>query len=857
MKKILSILIMLCLLASALSVTAFAAGPTVLRVTAERRGEEPKVIGDYDNFQDGWNAAMEIAGDKDEMRANNYTRIVVDLYADWEANDDGEFTDEILNGAGFDNDTIYVPADAKVMINMNGHTIDRGLTAAEDDGEVIFINDDADVIINDGTIKGGYSNSEGGGLYIEGGAYATLNNVNIVGNSVKGDDGSAVYLYGDATLTMNGGSIRDNTLDEKHLGIDIIEPFGTICAMDSKVILNSVTIDGNYSLTNQARGVILYAKGSIVKMNQCTVSNNLAKGSAASHAIYVEDSSLTVTNTNFTNNNTLSVPGHSVALYLFRAEDSNLIITGGSITQNGGSDIFYLDDTEADITDVAITDNACNVMTLINSDKVVNMIGCTFGNNTPFEDYETFCVKHQDTLMLLDCTLGDSTFSDRQYVKITTSEVTREEAVIGIELLREDDTVDSVRYYRDFVSGWDYAVECAKTSFFGRVAVTLYADWNTKEYGAVSIPENARMTLNLGGHKIDRATEGDNWNGEVLCISANANVIINDGTITGGYSSTGAGGIHIKDNAKVVLNDVNVDKNRTAGTNGAAIAVYNGATLVMNGGSLSDNAMISDTIVILLPLIPCYPYGTLYVEDATATLNNVTINDNRSGSDDSEGAAIYADNSTVTLNNCVVSGNINAKSSYYAESVIGAENSTLIINNTDFTDNGKVSDTNDPDYCSLFELVDCKLTMKGGEITGNNADKIFCLDDTQADINEVIITGNASIILDVDNDSAKVTLTECTLGNNDPVKEEVDIIVDTKGTLIMTNCELGDTTFEDKSMVAGVGSLFGEGSFVRIIAFVAFFALIASGVSMFLIVDTKKKLLPATAGNTEGTETEE
>jgi UDP-N-acetylmuramoyl-L-alanyl-D-glutamate--2,6-diaminopimelate ligase len=58
-------------------------------------------------------------------------------------------------------------------------------------------------------------------------------------------------------------------------------------------------------------------------------------------------------------------------------------------------------------------------------------------------------------------------------------------------------------------------------------------------------------------------------------------------------------------------------------------------------------------------------------------------------------------------------------------------------------------------------------------------------------------------------------------------------------------------------MVAGVGSLFGEGSFVRIIAFVAFFALIASGVSMFLIVDTKKKLLPATAGNTEGTEGEE
>jgi hypothetical protein len=360
------------------------------------------------------------------------------------------------------------------------------------------------------------------------------------------------------------------------------------------------------------------------------------------------------------------------------------------------------------------------------------------------------------------------------------------------------------------------------------------------------------MTLNLNGHKIDRAKKGPNNNGEVLYVSANADVIISGGTITGGNSDNGAGGIHIKDNAKVLLNDVKVDKNKSSGTNGAAIAVYNGATLVMNGGSLSDNVMKYDVIVILLPIIPCYPYGTLYVEDATATLNNVTISDNTVGTPDAEGAAIYADSSTVTLNDCVVSGNINNEKVHYAESVIGAEDSTLIINNTDFTDNGKASDTNDGDYCSLFELVDSKLTMNGGKITGNNADKIFYLDDTQADIKGVTVTGNASIALDVDNSTAKVTLTECTLGNNSPVKEEYDVTVDTQDTLVFTNCDLGDTTYKDKRMVTfsskAAGSIFGEGSFTMIVSLAA---LAVSAACLGITMSLKKKLEPAKPADEE------
>ena len=849
MKKLLAIILTICMLASMLCIGTFAAlletldaAPVsaVLRVSALKKdGVTIDVLQDYYVFEDGWNYAMEIAGDKAAMRKADYDRIIVDLYTDWNADDEGGFTDDWSNGPGFDNDTIYVPAEAKVTLNLNGHTINRGLTKDVDDGEVMFINDNADVIINDGTITGGYSNSEGGGLYIEGGANVTLNNVHVDGNAVVGDDGSGIYLYGGATLIMNGGSLSNNFLDEKWIFVDVIEPFGTLCAVDSTVILNNVIIDGNYTASYQAKGLILHATRSIVKMNQCTVSGNLAKGNITEEAIYVKDSSLTITDTNFTNNNTLPIPkNYALFPYLFCVEDSDLSMAGGNITGNGGDNLFYFEDSRADIKGVTITDNTAGVMRVDNDNEVVNVAECTLGNNIPKDDKAAIVIKNPGNVTMVDCVLGDTTFSNREYLKITTSGVSKDEAVIGIDLLRADGTSITGGYYKDFVSGWSFAMECVQTNAYDRLIIDLYADWNSNAYGVVTIPEAARVTLNLNGHKIDRATEVGNWNGEVLYVSANADVIINEGAIKGGHSRTGAGGIHIKDNARVILNNVNVDDNRASGSNGAAIAVYNGATLVMNGGSLSDNAMESEMIVILLPLIPVYPYGTLYVNDATATLNNVTISGNRVSNTEAEGAAIYADNSTVTMNDCVVSGNIDVEAAYYAESVIGGEDSTFIINNTDFIDNGDVSDTKDPDYCSLFDLVDCKLTMVGGTITDNHADKIFYLDDTEADITEVAITGNASIILDVDNSSAKVTLTECTLGNNEPIKEEYDVIVDTEGTLVLTDCDLGDTIFEDKGMIAGVGSLVGEGSLAMIVSFMA---LIASVASILVNVASNKK----------------
>ena len=98
-------------------------------------------------------------------------------------------------------------------------------------------------------------------------------------------------------------------------------------------------------------------------------------------------------------------------------------------------------------------------------------------------------------------------------------------------------------------------------------------------------------------------------------------------------------------------------------------------------------------------------------------------------------------------------------------------------------------------------------------------------------------------------------MNECTLNKNASIDNAPDIQVETKGTLAMNNCVIGDTNFEDKGKVEGVGSLFGEGSLSMIVAFLS---LIASGVAIFLVVYyNKKKAAPVAANGATDTETDD
>ena len=442
MKKIFAIMMTICLLASLLCVSAFAAEPadelpepaegTVLRVTATK-GNDTVLIGDYTNFEDGWNDAMELAGSTRQMRNNGYDRVVVDIYTNWTAAADGNFTDDgwlEKNGPGFDNDTIFVPADAKVTLNLNGYTINRGLTDDINDGEVMFINDDADIIINDGTITGGFSNSEGAGLYIEG-AKVTLNNVHITGNTVEDDDGAGIAAYGGATLIINGGSISDNIVSK-----DSVEDFygGAIYIENGTATLTGVTIQGNaYDDPNMCwlYGAVIYSVNSSIKMSNCTVQENgLAEYNGVAYGdvnsiIYAEDSEVVLENTDFIDNGHKSVKSFGSGRYrsnpiansFFSVKDSDFTLTGGTFTGNDMAFLIKLVDSTAYVEGVDFTDNDALALVTANDSSTPSVfIDCKFGAGTSISDYYKYDFDFWDDesgVTFEDCTFNKSTFSDK------------------------------------------------------------------------------------------------------------------------------------------------------------------------------------------------------------------------------------------------------------------------------------------------------------------------------------------------------------------------------------------------------------------------------------------------------------
>ena len=442
MKKIVVLVMTVSLLLSALCVTALAAdtptGP-VLRVSGEIEGGDGKVqhIQDYTVFDDGWNAAMKLAGDYKWMKANGYSRVVVDLLADWEAVD-GEFTDETDNGRGFNWDAIYFYYDVRITLNMNGHTIDRGLEVYQYNGEVMYVDDGADVIINGGksgdpiigpgedpgdvqmgTITGGFSCNGAGGIHINDDARVTLNNVCLLGNTVEDDKGSAIAMYDDAELTMNGGCMSNNSFTTVEDAWQWCE--GTLYVEDAKAVLNKVTFSGNEppaSASFLGGLVVSMDEDSEVTMDGCLVENNgVGNKSFASSLFYAcdDDCVLTITNTEIKNNGrpTSTMDNPSTLFSICGTLNmENCTVTGNKMVTI--FNFYYNDYWYADIRKTTFSDNASQMLYYsanVDGDYSFAFTECTFNNNKgPWSDY-AFDGYYKVPVTLTDCDLGTSNFT--------------------------------------------------------------------------------------------------------------------------------------------------------------------------------------------------------------------------------------------------------------------------------------------------------------------------------------------------------------------------------------------------------------------------------------------------------------
>ena len=406
MKKIFAILMTICLMASMLCVTAFAAKElpapakgVVIRVTArDKKTAEDVLVQDYTEFDEGWEGAIDFA--KDEKEREKYSRVIVDFYGDWTADEDGVFGDSWRFGSnwgdGFQYSTIYIPEDVNITLNLNGHTIDRDLEESEDDGEVIYIDEGADVIINNGTITGGKSTNGAGGIHVNE-AYLTLNNVHIENNVADVDDGGGIALY-DSTLIMNGGSFKNNVIVGSWSGTHQCYG-GAVYVSDSKATFENVEFKNNQTEYDEDYGAAIYADDSEVVIKNCTFDGNGIKDEAkdfqtSCSIIHAYDSTINIEKSTFTDNGggyhydaRYAYDGAQyIGFYssVFTIEDTKLYISGDSkISNNNVYYIFFArGGSSVYATDTTITDNTAMVMWSSEWNENDNYFkNCKFNNN--------------------------------------------------------------------------------------------------------------------------------------------------------------------------------------------------------------------------------------------------------------------------------------------------------------------------------------------------------------------------------------------------------------------------------------------------------------------------------------------
>ena len=478
---------------------------------------------------------------------------------------------------------------------------------------------------------------------------------------------------------------------------------------------------------------------------------------------------------------------------------------------------------------------------------------------------------------------------------VPTLAATSSNDVIRVSGLKRDgSTIVEIESYQTHAEGWEAANDFARdraymqNGNYERIVVDLLDDWVAVggkfhdkgegfSDGAIRFYDKTRITLNMNGHTINRGMTDWDYNGEVIFIADDADVIINGGksgdaiigpgedagnvqmgTIKGGFSCNGAGGIHMQE-ATVMLNNVRLVGNKVEDDDGAAIAVHDGGALIMNGGCMSNNLLTSWAHGSWVNSM-----GTLYVDDSTAVLNEVVISDNTSSVYEQDGVAVALNgNSTVTLNDCLVKNNGEnvGSSKRMTQSIFycNDEDSKLYINGgrieSNYADRG------------VF-LIYGTIKMNGTTVKNNNAGlAIFCNEGkgvVKCDVDNAAFIYNAiSINTFTEGDSliesgSQYKFTNCTFSNNG-FENDFAFEGSKKAEFELVDCQFEGSVFKDEEYIKiidtdaknGIGSLFGEGSLTMIVSFVALFA---SAAAIIVNVSSKKKAAPVAANGAAETE---
>lgn len=266
--------------------------------------------------------------------------------------------------------------------------------------------------------------------------------------------------------------------------------------------------------------------------------------------------------------------------------------------------------------------------------------------------------------------------------------------------------------YTTFEAAWKEAVNYGKTFKLLSDWMVSGGDFGANESnkatffngGALSVPSNHSVTIDLNGYKISRDKGVNNMtdDGSVIRLFDGASITINDtsenqkGAIERGSSNYG-GGIYAPSNNTVTMNGGRI--HLCNGYYGGGVYLDSSSKFIMNGGRIEHNTG--------------YYGGGVYAEDdAVLETHGGAISENRATAD---GGGIYLWSAQANLDNCSVSDN-RAKNggAIYSDYNVFKNYSYIVIKNSKILNN-----TADNYYGGIYHCAAGFSVLGNTRIAGN------------------------------------------------------------------------------------------------------------------------------------------
>lgn len=497
-----------------------------------------------------------------------------------------------------------------------------GASITNNDGRIFNITSGGSLTLGENiTLTGTNATGNGGAVYVNGGSFTMEADSKITGSSAQ--NGGGVYIAG-GTFTMNGTAILQGNMATTHGGGVHIFSGGTFT-------MNGGTIDGTAKNTATYGGGV-FISGGIFNMNDGTISGNTVTQSGG--GVYVNDGNFTMAGGTIggTTANTATQNGGGVFIFngTFAVSGSSLTITG-----NTANNVYLASGKTITIGAEGLTGGTIGVTTEgIGAGRKVKITNTSVDRAGVIfiSDYAAYSIAEYDGAVYL---------SDAETKYVAGA-----------------DGTETLGLFKDALA--------AVNASGGTITLLKNIDGTSKVFGLgtpITFTGGTKVNpiiLDLNGYTINRGLSAPTTDGSVIKIEGGTLTIKDSsatkpdgtngiGTITGGNTDGGGGGIHITSNSSgnvpgsLILESGSISDNTANASFGGGVYIGNDCTFTMNGGVIENNKVISNS------------GGGVYVGSSTFIMTGGNITGNTVT--ENGGGVNIGSNGVFTMNNGTISGN--------------------------------------------------------------------------------------------------------------------------------------------------------------------------------------------------------